>query len=403
MLVSGDMGRPKKYKFPDHMTFDVSANRYVVRNPATGKKKKFASEAKARQAAEAVAALLEVERQRNARDEGRPTIALLVRKWIDDRLPFQPWSEGTRRNYVAKMNRISRELGSRVIEHTDCMLLEEWISRAAVRPGGATTADTFNDWRYVLNLLWKFAVSRNLAASNEAAKIEERSTSKKIEANRKVRQPLDLAGFRAIHDKAPTWLQLAMEQSLVTLQARNEICNMQHAHYRDGFLYVIRDKVSGDSDMAFIKIKVTEQLEELRKRSVRMYSPSDDPQVVSFERPPFLVFRKPDRRRREWTDGKPHWTYVNPDYLSKAFAEARDQVERFAAMPERQRPTFHEIRGLGARTYEEQGMDKAAIQALMTHAHKRTTQIYLERGAKALTDDDYHSVVAPLMLRDVLK
>lgn len=399
MLVSRDMGRPKTYKHPPNMTFDVTANRFVVRNPATGKKKKFEDEDTARKAAEALAIWLEIERQRKTLEQGRPTIGGLVQKWQDDRLPFQPWSEGTRRNYLAKMNRISRELGNRTIMHTDCMFLEDWICNAVK----ARTADTFNDWRYVLDLLWKFAVSRKLAQTNEAAKIEERSTSKKIEANRKVRQQLDLAGFRAIHDKAPAWLQLAMEQSLVTLQARNEICNMQHAHFRDGFLYVIRDKVSGDSDMAFIRIKITEQLEELRKRSVRMYSPTDDPQVVSFERPPFLVFRKPDRRRREWTEGKPHWTYVNPDYLSKAFAEARDQVERFAAMPERQRPTFHEIRGLGARTYEEQGMGKAAIQALMTHAHKRTTQIYLERGAKALTDADYHSVVAPLVLREVLK
>jgi len=32
----------------------------------------------------------------------------------------------------------------------------------------------------------------------------------------------------------------------------------------------------------------------------------------------------PNRERREWTEGKPHWTYINPEYLSKAFAKARD-------------------------------------------------------------------------------
>ena len=79
-------------------------------------------------------------------------------------------------------------------------------------------------------------------------------------------------------------------------------------------------------------------------------------------------------------DGKPHWTYVTPDYLSKAFAEVRDQVERFAAMKPRERPTFHEIRGLGSRTYREQGMSKAAIQALMTHSNERVTEIYLDGG-----------------------
>src|SRR5690606_17344527 len=164
---------------------------------------------------------------------------------------------------------------------------------------------------------------------------------------------------------------------------------MQHQHYRRGYLFVIRDKVSGDSDMAFIKIKVTDEIEDIRRRSL-----ADG--IVS----PFLVHRAPERRRREWTAGKPHWTYVNPEYLSKAFAEARDKVERYAELPPRERPTFHEIRGLGARLYRKLGVPEAAIQALMTHANKRTTAIYLDRGAEALSDDDYITVSATLRLAD---
>jgi hypothetical protein len=30
----------------------------------------------------------------------------------------------------------------------------------------------------------------------------------------------------------------------------------------------------------------------------------------------------------------------------------------------------------------------------MTHSNKRTTEIYLERGAQALTDDDYLALTA---------
>jgi enterobacteria phage integrase len=89
---------------------------------------------------------------------------------------------------------------------------------------------------------------------------------------------------------------------------------MRHADYRDGYLFVIRDKVSGDTEMAFIKIQLTSELEEIRRRSPRL----DD--AVS----PFLIHRKPHRERREWMEGKPHWTYVNPQYLSKAFEVARD-------------------------------------------------------------------------------
>lgn len=137
----------------------------------------------------------------------------------------------------------------------------------------------------------------------------------------------------------------------------------------------------------------SEQLLEFQRRSRSLDN------TVS----PFIVHRKPQHVRRQWIEGKPHWTYVNPDYLTKAFAAARDEVERFAKMPKPERPSYHEARGLGARIYEEMGMSKAAIQALMTHADKRTTEIYLDGGENALRDTNYQQVAAPLNLRDVLK
>lgn len=380
------MGRPKEYDLPDHMTWDRTAGRWVVRNPVTGKRKKFSDEAAAERAAKAVAEWVAAERTLVALEAGRPTVAGLVQKWKLDRLPLMPWDEGTRQNMLAKMNRISRELGGRTIVHTDSMFIEDWIEEFC------TTADTFNKWRYAFVLLWRFAVSRKLAAANEGEKVEYRSTSKKLAANQKQRQQLDLQGFLDIHEHAPPWLQLAMDQSLVSLQARLEICNIRHTDYRDGYLFIIRDKVSGDSDMAFIRIAITPQLEELRRRSFALDS------TVS----PFLIHRAPARRRREWTEGKPHWTYVNPGYLTNAFAAARDQVKRYADLPEDERPSFHEIRGLGARLYRKQGMPEADIQALMTHAHKRTTEIYLERGRAALTDDDFVAVRAPMVIRELV-
>lgn len=387
MLHACDMGRPKKYEHPPNMTFDRQSGRYVVRNPISKKTKKFTEEDKALEAVKKLNEWLDVERQAQALDEGRPKIAGLVDAWIRDRLPFMPWDAGTKGNNVAKLMRIRRELGDRLVTRTDCMFLEDWIAAFCRK------ADTFNDWRYMLVLLWRYGVSRKLAETNEAEKVLVRSTSMKLAANRKDRQQLTVHGYRAVYEKAPGFLQLAMDDSLVTLQARNEVCLMQHVHFRDGYLFVIRDKVSGDSDMAFIKIKVTEQIDELRRRSRTL----DD--TVS----PYLVHRKPDHRRREWIEGKPHWTFVNPDYLTKAFAEARDACGLFAHLEPRQRPTFHEIRGLGGRLLSAQGVPEAAIQALMTHAHERTTRIYLERGAQALTDDDYIEVEAPLVLREVLR
>lgn len=387
MLHPEEMGRPKKYDHPPNMTFDQAATLYIVRNPVTGKRKRFADEGKALKAVTALNKFLETERALRALEHGLPKISGLVAKWIEDRLPFMPWSEGTKANYLAKMRRISRELGERPIKHTDCMFLEDWIANIA------KTGDTFNDWRYMFVLLWGFAVSRKLADSNEGEKVLERSTSKKIEANRKQRLPLDVDGFNAIHEKSEPWLRLAMETSLVTLQGRSEIANMRLADSRKGFLHVIRDKTSADSDMAFIKIEVTAQIEEFWSLSRTLDN------TVS----PYLIHRKPHDAREQWIKGKPHWTYITPDYLGRAFAEARDSITRFASLPESKRPSFHEIRGLGSRLCAEQGMTKKAIQALMTHTHERVTEIYLQGGAEALTDDDYQRVEAPLVLRGILR
>ena len=382
-----DVGRPKKNDYPLYMTPDGDRGAFLVRNPITGKRKRFADEQLARQAATLLAEWVDQERRLKALDAGRPTIASLVEAWLRDRAQFMPWDTRTRQEMGWKMARISRKLGERTVARTDRMFLEDWLNSFC------KTADQFNKWRYALTLLWRYAVSRKLAIECEPEKVEPRSNSKKLEANRKVRKQLDVDGFKGIHAAAPAWLKLAMEQSLITLQARTEICSMRLGDYRDGYLYVIRDKVSGDSDMAFIRIKVTEELEALRRRSLTLDGTAS----------PYLVHRKPDNRKRAVGEKKkPHWTHVAPSYLSKAFAEARDGIEPFKLMPAAQRPTFHEIRGLGARLYRASGVAEDAIQALMTHSNRRTTQIYLERGVAALTDEDYHPVTATLSARNIV-
>jgi hypothetical protein len=37
---------------------------------------------------------------------------------------------------------------------------------------------------------------------------------------------------------------------------------------------------------------------------------------------PYLIHRRPARQQSRWIKGKPHWTYVNESYLTRAFAEA---------------------------------------------------------------------------------
>lgn len=63
---------------------------------------------------------------------------------------------------------------------------------------------------------------------------------------------------------------------------------------------------------------------------------------------PYLIHYKPKARLREQIDAKEHWTSVTPDYLTKEFSKARDAAHAYDHMPVGERPTFHEIRALGA-------------------------------------------------------
>jgi hypothetical protein len=53
--------------------------------------------AKARAAAIKLNEWLENERRPEAWKDGRPTVTSLVVKWKEDRMPFMPWDDGTRR------------------------------------------------------------------------------------------------------------------------------------------------------------------------------------------------------------------------------------------------------------------------------------------------------------------
>jgi len=64
------------------------------------------------------------------------------------------------------------------------------------------------------------------------------------------------------------------------------------------------------------------------------------------------------------------------DYLTKSFAQARDDSKADKEVPAGERPTFHEIRALGARLYEQQGFEQEYIQGLMGHADVKMTEHY---------------------------
>jgi integrase len=89
---------------------------------------------------------------------------------------------------------------------------------------------------------------------------------------------------------------------------------------------------------------------------------------------PYLIHYKPKARRREQIDAKDHWTSVTPDYLTKELTKARNAAHAYDNVPAGERPTFHEIRALGAWLYEQQKPPQEFTQALMGHADEKMTK-----------------------------
>jgi len=349
-------------------------------------KTRYRDEELARKTALLIGEAYEKKRLIKAIQGGKATLAGVVELFKRDQLQFMPWGEKARANNIMKFERIAREEGHRLIEDTNSAFISKWIGSQYDK------ANTFNAWLDRWQDLYRYALVEHIINVDEAAKVPRRSGSLVIEANQKDRHELDLAGFLAIRAKAPHWLRLSMDISLVTLQSAKEVLNMEHTDYRNGHLYVIREKVSHLSDAAFLAIRETGELREFRSRS-------REDGVLS----PFLVHRAGKNRKRdadEIDDPNWHWTKVSVDYQGRAFAKARVAAGIYVHLSDEQQPTFHEIRGLGSRLCKDLGQEKHSISILMAHADESTTDLYLKGGRKkkALRDSDYTVVQAPWTL-----
>lgn len=309
----------------------------------------------------------------------RITVARVIDEYIAEVIPYKPWDAGTIVNVKSRLGVYSRDLGARLFYKIDRIALAKWLNDNAV------SNDTHNKHRERWVDLYRFAISKGYVAVNEADAVLKRSMSKKLAANQRQRQRLDLDGYRVMyeHKTCPDWLRLAMDLSLVTLQARLEVVRMAYDDEKDGELFVIRDKVSAVSEMAFIRITVGPALRKIIDRSRR-------DNLLS----PLIVHAEPKRRHRKYMDAKRHWTAVHEDYLTRHFRKVREATGHWDSLEPGHRPTFHEIRSLGGRLYIQAGYAKAYVQSLMTHTDKKTTEIYLSGGA--LSASNYRAVRADL-------
>jgi len=96
---------------------------------------------------------------------------------------------------------------------------------------------------------------------------------------------------------------------------------------------------------------------------------------------PFLVHRRPDRKRQKQAETKERWTKVEERYLTRAFKDAREAADCYKGWKEEEMPGFHEVRALSLHLYKKAGKDG---QKIAGHASEGVTKNYQKEHAEVI-------------------
>jgi enterobacteria phage integrase len=154
------------------------------------------------------------------------------------------------------------------------------------------------------------------------------------------RERLEPEQYPLVHAKAEPWLQHAMDVALACLQRREDLVKLDARDLVDGALHVRQGKTGMN-----LRIRLWPEL--------GMLMPREGPVIRNAK-------------------GKA----ITPEYFSRAFQAARDKVPELSAKPSARRPSLHELRSLGARILQDEGIDP---QTLLGHTEAKTTRLYLDR------------------------
>jgi integrase len=271
----------------------------------------------------------------------------------------KPLSPATLKEYGRMLDAVRAEMGTFAVRKIERRRVAEFL--------GSKPATTSNRYRALLSLVFKHAIAEGLCdVSPVAATLPQPEVVE--------RERLTLEVFRAIREAAEPWFRNALDLAIQTLQRREDLVEMRFGDIRDGHLYVRQRKTSGRSDAGNVRIHVGPELKTVFDRC------RDD--IAS----PFLIHRRPQKMRREYREQRDHWTQVTKEMLTREFQRLRGELKVIQHMPMKKRPSFHEIRALGADQYRAAGWPEASIQRLLGHSTLRMTELYLDRHEERWVD-----------------
>lgn len=292
-------------------------------------------------------------------EKPRKTVDAFVDWFLKEYLPAKRNKRGeglsasTLSNYRIYLERARMGWGSRDMASPDRAAVVELLDEMP--------ADAANKARGILSKFFAQARARGLRDDNPVEGTVKRDTVVQ-------RDRLEQKHYDKIYEKAPAWLQRAMQLSLVSLQRPSDLCRSRRADWKDG-VWKLRQSKSYGAGYGLLRItphaELRAALEDCRKHQV------DDC--------PFLLGYEPEKKRD--AEGREHWAQLSDEILSRAFAEVRDTcAKKYRWRWKGKPPPYYEIKSLGSRRYGDQGKPKAWIQQLLGHQNEQTTRIYLERG-----------------------
>ncbi|WP_058912826.1 tyrosine-type recombinase/integrase [Entomohabitans teleogrylli] len=383
------MARPRKRQYrhlPDGLVFDVSAQVYRL-TLTTGKRKSLRDERNGNPLNQAMAIAVAREYNNIMRPLQGVNVRSLIRESGGLNGETEPFAIHARRLLDRAITEESPSRDTldtwendivRVMEFfadiPSCDIELEHINGYLRKYHASASANVQNRKVAFLKKLFSYAVDESLMFDNPATR------KKKRRVEGKVRRRLTLDDFRRIYEVADPWLRTAMDLSIQTTHARLEVTRIRYsikqpkngvcgcvwfdapdAHGIHGVLYIHRQKTQ-HKEAAHVAIPIGDKLKEIID--------SSRDSVAS----PYVIHRLPVKRARTSQEVN-HPTQVAPDYLSRAFSDARDRAGVCSALPMDERPTFHEIRALAAHLFDEQGIDP---QGRMAHSDAKSTKIYTQ-------------------------
>lgn len=336
----------KRANWPDNL-HEPRPGYYVWRDPRDGKTHVLGRVALAQAIHEAIEANVVVSQSMSRqtltdRLKGARTVSDLIK-----RMPRDELKAATRRSYNSHNNAILAKFGDRDCVSIKTDELSDFLD--AIKEKG--TLRMAQAIRTRLIDVFARGVSIGWVPANPAA------VTLSIQANVK-RQRLTLETFKMILAKAPEvadWFPNAMLLALVSGQDRSTIGAWERGWTKDGTATVYRQKTD-----KWIAIPTALRMDAIGLSLADVIAQCKSSSVVS----KFLIHhpRSVGAAKR----GDP----IRLQTITDCFTEAR----RLAELPDKHGVSFHEIRSLSKRLYDEQG--SVDTKALLGHSTDATAAIY---------------------------